>query len=120
MARYTKPYIDPDLSPVDLAWVCGFLEGEGSFGAYETNKKPSKKYARVQCSNTDLECIERLKALLGGNVYKQKPREGKPHYKPIYMWSLNASEQAKGVMRLMQPYMSTRRQAQIDVVLASS
>jgi len=117
MARPPKPFIKPQLSDLDLGWIAGFLEGEGTFGRYKTNGKHA--YARVVCGSSDLDQIERLQTLLGGvgTIHKTKVREGREHHKPFWNWQLSAGKQAEGVMRLVYPHMSPRRQGQIDDAL---
>ena len=120
MAPNTQPFKKPHLTDIQLGWVCGFLEGEGSFGAYQTNKNSSKKYQRIQAGSTDRENLVRLKTLLGGTICEMKPREGRENNKTMYLWAISAHEQAKGTMKLLREHMTPRRQLQIDKALAGS
>lgn len=117
MARTPKPFVRPEISDLDLGWVAGFLEGEGTFGRYRTNGRHS--YPRVSCGSTDLDQLERLQALLGGigTIHKGKVREGREHHKPYWMWQLSAGKQATGVMGMLYELMSPRRQAAISEAL---
>lgn len=89
---------------VDLYYAAGFLEGEGSFVVRE-RFDPSITAGQVQ-----LEPLERLQELFGGNIYPCKlAKNGR---QPSHVWNLNGSR-AIGLMLTLFPMMSTRRQSQI-------
>lgn len=52
----------------DLAWLAGFLDGEGTIGISRTNSKASKTaYLRphLQAPNTDVRAIEEMARIIG-------------------------------------------------------
>lgn len=85
-----------------MAWVVGFLEGEGCFQFGGS--------AYVVASQKQLWPLERLKELLGGKIY-YKAANG------ISQWHLTGPA-AERLMKDIQPHMSPRRQEQIGKVFA--
>ena len=60
----------PPLSPEDLHWLAGLLEGEGSF----LKPLPSEQLRPiVQVHMTDKDVMDHLARLLGTTVYQVKP-----------------------------------------------
>lgn len=103
----------------DIHWVAGFLEGEGSFALNKRRGKSSTPL--VKATQTDMECLLRLQALFGGSVCsddRTKPGRDKDGYtrKPQYEWRIGGTRAIVLMQRLL-PYMSTRRQEQIERVL---
>ncbi len=109
MATYNKQ-AEPTTVPSSeqIAWAAGFLEGEGSFSAMSG----TDHRARVSAGQKQREPLERLLAYFGGAIYAQSKRE-------YNMWILRGTK-AFDLMCLMRPYMSPRRQGQIDIALKSS
>lgn len=92
----------------DIAWAAGILEGEGSF-----NQKNS--YAiNISCNMTDLDVLEKLQRIFGGNIYTVKKR--KEHWKQSWVWSLNGKEALHTVI-ILKPYMMSRRSTKIQYLL---
>ena len=92
----------------EIAWVAGLLEGEGSFLFTKSN------CLKVQCAMTDLDVLEKLQEYAGGRMASASRSED--HWKPSWVWWISG-EQAGELMRLVQPYMLSRRSAKIDEVL---
>ena len=91
----------------DIAWLAGFLEGEGSFTAH------AKRFPRITFKLVDLDVAERAAMLLGGNV--RGPYRGKyfkEHYQSIYSVSVNGSA-AIGWMLTIYSLMGARRKKRI-------
>jgi len=77
--RYGPPVTPHDIPPLEVAWLAGILEGEGSF--------ISKGQARIQVAMTDQDIITRLAELTGvGRVYAV--RRQKPHHKDSWLWTV--------------------------------
>lgn len=66
------------VSTLDICWVAGFLEGEGSF---QNVRSPIVAVAQVQ-----REPLERLQRLFGGKILYSIPKN-KPNSQPIHNWS---------------------------------
>lgn len=85
----------------DLAWVAGFLEGEGSF---------CQRNARVSAVQKDPECLYRLQRWFSGTVV----RKGGTGFSvdAIHEWSCYGPT-AMGLMLTIYSFMSQRRKEQI-------
>lgn len=94
-----------DLSPCELHWVAGFLEGEGSFGFH-----PGDGTLWINAAQKEAEPLERVRAALGGQIYA-------PGKQPIHRWALYGQAEIERAMRSLYPLLSTRRQGQIDKAL---
>ena len=101
-----------NLNKLSLGWVVGFLEGEGHFTLNKnTPKSPNAHYtayAAVGATQKTIEPLEWLQEMFGGKITKRK--------NGVHEWeleSINAIDLAKE----LQPYMSSRRQKQIQAVI---
>lgn len=103
--RQGRKTILPSLksSPADIAWAAGFLEGEGSFAA---KRRALAVYGEASAPQVNLEPLERLQAMFGGSI---RPAAGGS----IFVWRA-CGELGRAVMRAVYPWMSKRRQAQIE------
>jgi len=95
---------------VDIAWLAGLIEGEGSFIWGKTTPTIS-----VQMSDKDV--LERAAKLMGVEVRGPRFPKGKPTYKPIWAIYL-AGPQAVGWMLTLYSFMGERRRAKIEDNLA--
>lgn len=93
----------------DLAWVAGFLEGEGSFG---------KQYGQVYATQKDPECLYRLQRYFGGSVSHRTRHMRTGGTNDVHDWRTYGPV-AFGLMLTIYPFMSTRRKAQIRTVIQS-
>jgi hypothetical protein len=107
----TRPV--PDISVVDLHWLAGLLEGEGTFLAGPPSAPRSPV---IQFWMTDRDVVERAGALLDSAVMPHAPRRA--HWKTTYAVRL-CGPRAVVWMRRLWPLMGTRRRAQIDRAIAS-
>ena len=111
--RRSKEPLKPisKLTPADLAWAAGFIDGEGTFGGQNSG-------FRLSAFNTHYESIKKLQNLFGGPI-KIKPQNDKTkkHWKTCYVWSVSTL-QAKDVIEAMLPYFVTKAtQARIALEL---
>lgn len=103
----------PPISPQDLHWLAGLLEGEGSFLA---GPPSAPRSPIVQASMVDRDIIDRAGTLLGSGVTVVPPRRDG--------WATTYCIRARGSravlwMQRLRPLMGKRRQAQIDRAIAS-
>lgn len=104
---------------MQLHWVAGILEGEGSFGV--DNRKSSGYTCRVAVTMTDEDIIRRAQEYTGvGRIYGpyevKKSNLGPGPYKPRYQW-VTQGKQAVDLMRGVYFFMGQRRRARIEEVL---
>ena len=99
------------LTPAELAWAAGFIDGEGSFHG-------EKHGLRLHAFNTHRKSVEKLQKLFGGPIkVKTQNDETKKHWKTCYVWSVSTL-QARDAIKAMLPYFVTKaEQASIALQL---
>lgn len=97
------------MKATELAWLAGYLEGEGSFcqGAPSSLNKPT-----IQLQTTDLDVARRAANLLG-TVASPRGTPKKKHWKQVYGVT-RKGRAAVALMLQLRPHMGDRRRAQID------
>jgi hypothetical protein len=99
----------------DFFWLVGLLEGEGSFCKPSPSMNKNCSYITIQM--TDLDVMQKVAGLLGASCHNgSKPK--KSHWKPVYIVRLKG-KRAVELMIQMRPYMSVRRQSQIDAAVSA-
>ena len=96
----------PLVQKVELGWICGLLEGEGSF---TFTPQPT-----ISCGLhvRDLDVLLKLQKLVGGRLYG-------PYKNGILVqWKINKANMVQPLCALVYPYMSARRQKQIEALRA--
>lgn len=96
----------------EFYWLCGYLEGEGSF-LKGSPSKPST--VSVQFTTTDEDIASKI-SILWEVGYRKVPKKEK-HHKQAYV-VVKRGKYAEDLMRRMRPHMSQRRQSQIDAALS--
>ena len=107
------------MSDVEVAWVAGLLEGEGSFGFCGATTKPNAQL-RITCAMTDEDTIQKLMNTVGGGNYNREGRRDPRRIersKPLYVWSMSKRLESTELLRLIRPHMSNRRGVRIDELL---
>lgn len=93
----------------DIAWVAGFLEGEGNFRrSYSSHDRYGTE--QVSAGQVNPEPPYKLQELFGGAIYKKK--RSKWGMNDILYWQVTG-ERARVLMRAVEPLMSARRREQI-------
>lgn len=97
------------MSELDVAWVAGLLEGEGTWGG-------NNKSVWVSCTMTDLDVLEKLQRTVGvGKIYQGKKQ--KPHYKDFWIWQLRKKQQVATLSKALLPHMGKRRRERIEHIV---
>ena len=109
------------LSSVDIAWLAGLFEGEGSFSLHT---RRTHKYPGAKISMTDRDVIQRVADLLGRNILG--PYAGHPGfhgvvspsktYKDLYQVTVYGPT-VVGFMMTVYSFMGERRKARIREIL---
>jgi hypothetical protein len=110
------------MSP-EMWWALGIYEGEGSISRNISPRRDralgslrSGVYVRVKM--TDLDVIERLKKVTGiGHVRGPSKHPRQSGWKPFWVWSVSRRGDIRWLMRQWYPYLSARRQGQVDAAL---
>lgn len=93
---------------VDIAWLAGLLEGEGSF-------RMSGRSIAISVSMTDRDVIDRAATLMRGRVFAL--RAHLPHYKPPWRAQVKGPR-AAGWMMTIYELLGMRRRQQVGHALA--
>ena len=97
------------MSDMELVWLAGWLEGEGSF---MKGPPSSQNSPRISGCSTDRDIIQRVASLFGTAPYSAS-RKGHPRWKKV--WAVRVKgKRAVYLMFKLKPYMGYRRQQQID------
>ena len=92
------------ITTIDIAWIAGFLEGEGSFGHHGITPC-------IQVSNADKDVMMRVASILDTKIEKPRKPKGKPHYKLIYKCVLCGSRAIMWMMTLYLLHGNRRKEA---------
>lgn len=106
------------LSDVDLAYIAGFIDGEGCICVHRRGKVGEKEksiYAFiVTIANTDKSVIQYLHSVLGGCIANNNKRNG---HKTCYVLHLNPRKAYKLLKKLL-PYLRVKKkQAELAIKL---
>lgn len=96
--------IDP--TPYDLAYLAGYLDGEGCFMFQE-------RTATVSVSTTYPHILHWIKSLFHGTIALKHPRQG--HKRAAYSWRIYGSN-AERLCNMVLPYLKEKRR-QAELVL---
>jgi hypothetical protein len=100
----------------DLAWLAGFLEGEGFFSC-----QVRAGYGRIMIgvTSTDRDVVERLARLVPrSRIYgPYTPEPDGLAKRPQYRWRFGIKPLVADLVTSLRPLMCERRQAQIDAML---
>lgn len=101
---------------VDLAWVAGLIEGEGSVYTKYVKGRP---YPGIRVGMTDEDVVRRLHSLVPGSTITG-PHEPTTAWgrKPWWLWYAQRQAVAAGLLMSIYPLMGQRRQQSIQSVLA--
>jgi len=92
---------------ITVAWLAGFLEGDGSFT--RVGRCP-----RIQAKQKGKEPLVRLQERFGGRVKKYYHKSRGRFY---WVWTVNGQSATRAMLEIY-PLMSKRRQEQIQAVLS--
>jgi hypothetical protein len=99
------------ITDLQVAWLAGLLEGEGSFMICDRTRSVSSP--KIVVSMTDRDVIEHVANLFGRAVYTMPTRQG---YKQQWRVQVDGFAAASWMARL-RSFMGDRRTAKIDEVL---
>lgn len=111
------------MSAVEVAWVAGLLEGEGTFWTKTRTRGDARyRYPVVGMTMTDEDVIRRLHEVTGaGNVHGPfKPPEHDGYKrKARWQWQVTAADDAVALMAAIREHMGKRRGEAIDLALSA-
>lgn len=98
---------------IEIAWLAGILEGEGSF--VPAPPSMGKTSIGVQVSMTDEDVIARVAKMFGTAYHRSDRNPGS--WKPAYV-TVARGRRAAVIMRAVLPHMGSRRAQRIQALLA--
>jgi len=97
------------LSPRNLSWFAGIMEGEGYFGIRKSGG------LTIEVTMTDKDVIDRVASLFSFGTRSEKTL---PSGKIAYWWGVSKQSAAAGLMMTLYSLMGERRQKKIAECLA--
>lgn len=101
-----------DLSPHQVGYIAGIIDGEGSIGL---SKMVDRTHMKPWCciNNTDLEVLEIIQSWVGGNIHPRKIRQG---YKQVYSLDFPSQSAILGLLTMVEPFLLIKKpQAQLMI-----
>lgn len=95
-----------------IAWLAGYLEGEGCFHLDTSRRRPV-----ITVRSTDEDVIKRVAALWGTNVHYYDNRPGSLGKKRIFGTQTRGAR-GGGWMMTLYAFLGTRRRAKVREVLS--
>ena len=108
-----------ELSDLDLAWLAGFIEGDGWIGVTRAKTPGGRDRPRLKVTGTDLETIERVARYWNRRVHGYYPSRERLGRKMYYEVNL-CGEAALHFLTRIKPLMSSRRREQIEKALSNA
>lgn len=108
--------ISTTCATVDLAWAAGIIDGEGCVRLERRVQGVNPTFIlTVIVANTDPRIVTRLAEIFGlGTIHGRK--YSNPRNRPSFAWKVS-SRQAEHVLRLVAPYLvSKREQAEVGLL----
>lgn len=87
------------MNEIELAWVAGWLEGEGCF---QFNKSVA-----ITAASTDLDVLQKVQSIIGGFINKRKMK--KAHWKDAWDLTVKKTDQLIKIIPLLLPHLGQRR-----------
>lgn len=92
------------MSPAEIAWFAGLLDGEGSIILAHRNRDGSRAF-RLQISNTVVPLLERIREYTGVGVIRETTRSVQnPKHARGYIWTVNTGEGLE-ILRQVRPWL---------------
>jgi hypothetical protein len=104
----------PYIKRTDLIWLAAIIEGEGSF---RLDKRRTIPYPSIEINMTDEDVIAYIASLVGNNYNAcEWAKRKNPRHKVAYRVGIYG-RMAVELMKLIRPWMFSRRREQIDKIL---
>ena len=103
-----------NLSKIDLAYMAGFIDGEGCISIYKWSKKKMKNdnvktqgYGlELSIGNTDYKTLRWIQDNVGGKIYEKKI---KINLKKLWIWKMTGTKLTP-FLKLIIPYLKQKKE----------
>jgi hypothetical protein len=108
------------MNDLEVGWLAGILDGEGSFTAHQEKAKTKNgtvyinNRARIRCQMTDKDVIERLQQVTEAGTVSGPLKQHGLGTLPTWTWQVSRLGDVKRITDAIYSLMSLRRQAKID------
>ena len=102
-----------DLRERDLAYIAGFIDGEGSI-----TSGGRRCTLKVNATNIDKEPLEFIQRMFGGSIYECPPK--KLEWRTIFRWVIGGASALVVLESLLPYFIIKRKQALLGIELAKS
>lgn len=104
------------MTEVEIAWIAGIIEGEGSITIKNYGSERPEDYPILRVAMTDEDIIRRIHRITNvGNVNYTADRG--PNRKPCWTWAVRARDDVKEMLQAIFPWMGIRRSGKIEEAL---
>ena len=103
----------------DLAWLAGFIDGEGSITIAKRKRQKSINYnydLQLRIINTDKSLLDHCQSIIGKGEIKA-PLVAKATYKQSWSWSLWANSAKEALIKVSPYLVGKQMQAKLGIEL---
>jgi hypothetical protein len=94
----------------ELAWVAGFVEGEGHIGISSSSTRKFR-FLQVTITNTDMNLLLNVKRLFGGKIIVARKGTEIPKHNTAYRWYTQCSK-AVLFLKAIEPFIVSAKKQQ--------
>lgn len=108
--------INQNINEVDLAYIAGLLDGEGSINILSSRSRCNQFWLSVTIANNHLPTLEWVMAVVDGGAIKNAHGRMRPSdTAPVYKWQI-CSRQAADLLSKLLPFLRIKReQAEVAI-----
>jgi hypothetical protein len=107
------------LTPCQLGWVAGLLEGEGAFFLNAKRSTTGETYyaGTIACNMTDEDVLRRVADLTGVGKFNGPTVPPNPRHKPYWRWQVHKRQDVLALAKAILPLMGQRRTIRLQEVI---
>lgn len=102
---------------IAVAWAAGLFEGEGCISFRKPQKRSPQGLWTLKLEMTDEDAVRAFANIVGCGRVSNPYRAARSHHKPTWTWRTGAREDVTRVLKMLLPYLQTRRAARADECL---
>ena len=89
---------------VDVGWLAGILDGEGTITLLARDP-PRFRQPTLSVTSTDREILLALQALIKGNISRHTRADKKAEWRQAWIWKLNGADNVLQVLACVLPHL---------------